>query len=80
MKTRIFSNWNLMRWLRLIIGTAGTVQGLIIGEYALSIFSFLLVYMAIADVGCCGAGGCAVEFRKVEAIQNETKHEEVDHL
>ena len=40
--------WSVIRLVRLIVGIIGTVQGILIGELALSIFAFLLVYMALA--------------------------------
>ncbi|HEY6954459.1 MAG TPA: hypothetical protein VI385_04410 [Flavisolibacter sp.] len=40
--------WSLIRLVRLIVGLIGTIQGILIGEVALSIFAFLLVYMALA--------------------------------
>lgn len=40
--------WSVIRLVRLIVGIIGTIQGILIGELALSIFAFLLVYMALA--------------------------------
>jgi hypothetical protein len=40
--------WSLIRLLRLGVGLTGTVQGIVIGELALSILAFVLVYMALA--------------------------------
>ena len=40
--------WSVIRLIRLIVGLIGTIQGILIGELALSIFAFLLVYMALA--------------------------------
>jgi hypothetical protein len=40
--------WSLIRLVRLIVGLIGTIQGILIGEVALSIFAFLLVYLALA--------------------------------
>lgn len=75
---RIFSNWSFIRFVRLVIGVTGTVQGVLLKEYALSLISFFLVYMAIADVGCCGANACAVEYKKTKQTQKEMEYEEVD--
>jgi hypothetical protein len=47
MRLRV-TKWSLIRLLRLGVGVAGTVQGIFIGELALSILAFVLVYMALA--------------------------------
>ncbi|MGZ3998822.1 MAG: hypothetical protein ACXVKM_14210 [Flavisolibacter sp.] len=40
--------WSFIRLLRLVVGLVGTIQGILIKELALSIFAFILVYMALA--------------------------------
>ena len=40
--------WSFIRLLRLVVGLVGTIQGILIKEFALSIFAFILVYMALA--------------------------------
>lgn len=40
--------WSFIRLLRLVVGLVGTIQGILIRELALSIFAFILVYMALA--------------------------------
>jgi hypothetical protein len=47
MRLRV-TKWSLIRLLRLGVGVTGTVQGIFIGELALSIVAFVLVYMALA--------------------------------
>ena len=49
MKMIVKQNWNFIRLLRLFAGAAGTIQGVLLKEFELSIAGFLLVYMAIAD-------------------------------
>jgi hypothetical protein len=70
-------NWNFMRLFRLIAGIAGTVQGFMMKEFALSLAGFFLVYMAIANVGCCGSNSCEVELKEANTSK-EMNHEEVD--
>ena len=41
-------NWNVIRLLRLVVGLTGTIQGILIKEFGLSIVAFILVYMALA--------------------------------
>ena len=78
MKQRILSKWNWLRWVRLLIGLAAAAQGIIQREYVLSLAGLFLMYMAIADIGCCGSAGCAVDYRKREESSKEKMYEEVD--
>ena len=43
--------WSFIRVVRLVVGLTGTIQGILIRELALSIFAFILVYMALAVFG-----------------------------
>jgi len=53
----------------MVAGIAGTVQGFLIKEFALSLAGFLLVYMAIANVA--DNKDCEIELKELE-------HEKVD--
>jgi hypothetical protein len=50
MKIRFKGNWNFIRVLRLFLGVTGTIQGIMMEEFTLSLAGFFLVYMAIANV------------------------------
>jgi len=62
----IFSNWNFMRALRMILGIIIVVQGIQASEFMYAIAGILLSGMAIANIGCCGVGGvmCPIVERK----------------
>lgn len=68
-----------MRWLRLALGLAASAQGISQKDMLLSLAGLVLAFMAIADVGCCGAGGCRVDYSKIKQ-QNakQIEYEEVD--
>ncbi|ULQ51540.1 hypothetical protein [Flavihumibacter fluvii] len=70
---QILTGWNLMRWLRLIIGVYALVQSAIEYEPLLAVAGVFLTTMAVFNVGCCGVGGCATTFKPVkkEPGQNE---------
>ena len=75
----ILSNWNFMRALRLILGVIIIVQGLQQKEFMYAFAGVLLSGMAIANIGCCGVGGCNVHTRKTdkELINKEITYEEI---
>lgn len=59
MKT-ILQGWNFMRILRLVLGVVILVQSIIAKDTLIIILGAAFGGMALANVGCCGANGCAV--------------------
>lgn len=78
MKERILNNWNWIRFLRLFLGIVAAIQGFLQKEYALLLAGLFLTYMAIANIGCCGVNGCAVDYKKLKQPSKDTVYEEVD--
>ena len=78
MMKAILNNWSIMRGLRLVIGLIALVQSVIQKEITLGIVAGFLLLTAIANIGCCGVNGCAVNFsnRKKE---KEIGYEELDN-
>lgn len=75
MKT-ILQGWNFMRILRLILGTAIMVQGIVARDTITIILGVAFGGMAVAKIGCCGAGGCAVNSRTTTNNKTEDIHYE----
>lgn len=67
-----------MRGLRLVLGVVALVQSVIQKDITLGLIAGFLVLTAIANVGCCGSNGCAVNYsnRKKES---EVVYEELDN-
>ncbi len=76
MKT-ILNNWSLMRGLRLAMGIVALVQAVTQKDITLGIIAGFLLLTAIANVGCCGSSGCAVDYKKSKK-EKEIFYEEVD--
>ncbi len=74
-----FSNWNFMRALRLILGIVIIIQGLQAEEFMYAIAGLLLSGMAVANIGCCGIGGCntTIQTTKTDLPVKEIVYEEV---
>jgi hypothetical protein len=62
MKT-ILQGWNFIRILRLVLALAILTQGIIARDSMAIILGIVFGGMAVANIGCCGAGGCAVNQR-----------------
>jgi len=56
-----------MRALRLVLGVVILVQGIQAHETMYAIAGLLLSGMALANIGCCGPGGCGVPLRPVNS-------------
>jgi hypothetical protein len=76
MKT-LLTNWNFMRGLRLALGIYILVHAITQGDIAIGLLSAFVVFTALANVGCCGSRGCAVDY-KTKSTEKEISYEEVD--
>lgn len=64
MKQLLFSNWTLIRFLRLVMGIAIIAQAAVAKDALFGIAGFLFTIMALFNTGCCGSGGCYTEAPK----------------
>ena len=74
----ILNNWSIMRVLRLVLGIIALVQSIIQKDITIGIIAGFLLLTAIANVGCCGSNGCAVNFRNSKK-EKEIEYEELDN-
>jgi len=73
----ILNNWSIMRGLRLLLGIAALVQAFIQKDIMLGFLAGFLLLTAIANIGCCGANGCAFNFKQNKK-EKEIIYEELD--
>ena len=59
MKQLFFTNWHLMRWLRLAFALFLFVQAYITHEWFFIAFGLFFLFQAIFNLGC-GPNGCAI--------------------
>ena len=74
----ILNNWSIMRGLRLVLGIIALVQSIIQKDITIGIIAGFLLLTAIANVGCCGNNGCAVNFKNSKK-EKEIEYEELDN-
>ena len=74
---QILSKWNFIRWLRLGLGLAITVQSIYAREMAMILMGVLFAGMAVFNIGCCAAGGCTIPVRKRSEPVKDIEYEEV---
>ena len=74
----LLNNWSIMRGLSLVIGLIALVQSVLQKDITLGIIAGFLLLTAIANVGCCGSNGCAVNFSNRKK-DKEIQYEELDN-
>lgn len=77
MKAIIFSNWNIIRFLRLGIGLVILVQAVMAADILFGLIGLLFTGMAVFNASCCGAGACAAPPAKNDIGSKEISYEEV---
>ncbi len=77
MKHLIFSDWNFMRVLRLVIGIAVMIQAVLTKDVFFGLAGFLFTGMVIFNLGCCGTGRCYTTFKKPVEPAKDITYEEV---
>lgn len=76
-KSTLFTNWHLVRIIRLVFGIFVLVQAVTMRDALAGMISALFLYQAFMNTGCCGASGCAVpttsvnKDQKIEAVEYE---------
>ena len=73
----LLQGWNFIRILRLILGVVILVQGIVAKDPMTILLGVVVGGMAVANIGCCGTNGCAIN----PTPNNQTKkihYEELD--
>lgn len=75
----ITSNWNLFRILRVALGVFILAQGIVSKDVFSMVLGLTFSGMALFNIGCCGAGGCATDatYNKQSSQSEEVSFEEV---
>jgi len=74
-KQTLFAQWNLMRWIRLIVGIFLAVQAIQMHDAVAGFISVIFLFQAFTNTGCCGVSGCAVPMN----TKNKDHIEEVEY-
>ncbi|MDR3681175.1 MAG: hypothetical protein P4L41_14505 [Flavipsychrobacter sp.] len=78
LKEQLFTNWHLMRIVRLALGIMILVMGIQTKDWVPGLFSIFFLYQAITDTGCCGANGCYVPKQRKTTMPIEiVEYEEI---
>lgn len=77
MKNKLFTNWNVVRWVRLLFGLGAVITGFLQKENLAIIAGVFLVITALSNTGCCGANGCTPQINNKKEKSKEVVYEEV---
>ncbi|MDO8994697.1 hypothetical protein [Daejeonella sp.] len=78
MKAIIFSNWNIIRFLRLGIGLVILVQAVMAADILFGLMGLLFTGMAVFNASCCDAGTCAAPPAKNDTGSKEISYEDLN--
>ncbi len=73
MKNILSSNWTAARIFRVVLGVAALSYGFYKHDSLMGWAGSMLVFMGLANAGCCGVNGCSVPNNKTEALSSETE-------
>lgn len=77
-KQTLFTQWNLMRWIRLAAGLFFAVQAVQLHDTIAGLVSTILLVQALTNTGCCGVSGCTVPTStKKSNLIEEVEYEEI---
>lgn len=60
LRQRLFSNWHLMRIVRLVLSVGLLVMAIQGKDAAMGSLGLFFLITTIAGVGCCGPNGCSI--------------------
>ncbi|HEX3024991.1 MAG TPA: hypothetical protein VHP12_07250 [Chitinophagaceae bacterium] len=61
-----------MRLIRLVLSIIIIVQSVLNNDTAMTFAGIFLLLMAVANIGCCGANGCATStYKKTDADKKD---------
>lgn len=67
----LLNGWDLMRIFRLVMGIVALGQAFYTKELLIGAAGAFLLFMAVANIGCCGVNGCSIKPAKRKSELNE---------
>ncbi len=73
----LFTNWHLMRWLRLGFGIFLAVQSVQYHDALAGIVAAFFLFQVVTNTGCCGSTGCPMPSSRLPERPQEAEYEEI---
>ncbi|MDI1354257.1 MAG: hypothetical protein PSX36_05045 [bacterium] len=77
LKATLLTNWNFMRWLRLVLGVYVGVQAILMRDPLSGLISVFFLYQSLTNTGCCGVNSCETPTRHPAQEPEVVKFEEI---
>lgn len=74
MKNILSSNWTAARIFRVVLGVVALSYGFYKHDSLMGWAGSMLVFMGLANAGCCGVNGCSVPNSNAKKIPTETEN------
>jgi hypothetical protein len=74
MRNILSSNWTAARIFRVVLGVAALSYGIYKQDSLMGWAGSMLVFMGLANAGCCGTNGCSVPNNKTKALSSEIEN------
>ncbi|MCB0507402.1 MAG: hypothetical protein R2739_00075 [Chitinophagales bacterium] len=58
-KYQLFNQWNIIRFIRLMLGIIILVQAILMRDFLIGAISIYFLYQAIFNQSCCGTNNCS---------------------
>lgn len=68
---RILKNWDLTRIVRLLLGIVVAIYSITSKDYIFLMLGGILLFQAITNVSCCGAGGCYTDNQQKRTVYGD---------
>ncbi len=73
MKYTILENWNLMRFMRLLIGIIIAIQAIQTLEILPGLLASFFIYQSLTNTGCCANNACSIPLKESTEKKEEIK-------
>lgn len=78
-KQKIFTDWHVMRWIRLIIGIIFIIESIRMHDTFMGLAGAFFLFTAFANIGCCGTNQCRTPIQQSKKVApEEISFEEVE--
>jgi hypothetical protein len=77
LKQTLTSDWHAMRIIRLVLSGIILVQAITFHDPMLALFGGVFMLMAVFNTGCCGSGGCGVNYSG-KAVTTPNEKDKID--
>ena len=73
----LFTNWNLLRFIRLVLGVMIGMQAIATADWLAGMIAGVFLFQVVTNTGCCGINGCNTSYQTKAVSEKEVEFIEV---